>query len=312
MSKKEKVQIAEIEELLRKGVHIGHLSRKWHPENKPFIIAKKRGYHILDPEKTVEGIKDAALFLNEVSRAGGVVLFVGLKRQSEDLVAEKAEEIGSPYMSGRWVGGLLTNFKQVIKNVSKLKSLETGLDEGEFDYYTKKERLEIQREIDKLERDFGGVRDLEEPPQALVVASAKKGRTAVEEARALDISVVAVVDSDTKPDVDFPIPANDESLRALSLILDPLFAAVNAGKKGKKIDFVKKAKTKEEEKEEVSKVRVKKEDHSLTSLGLGTRAENALREAGIGLGELREMSKEALMDVKGIGKKTAEKIKKAL
>ncbi len=307
MSKKEKIQIAEIEELMRKGVHIGHLSRKWHPENKPLIIAKKRGYHILDPEKTVEGIKEAALFLNEVSREGGVVLFVGLKRQSADLVAEKAEETGSPYMSGRWVGGLLTNFKQVIKNVSKLKSLETGLDKGEFDYYTKKERLEIKREIDKLERDFGGVRDLEEPPQALVVASAKKGRTAVEEAQALDIPVVAVLDSDTKPDVDFAIPANDESLRALSLVLAPLFAAVKAGKEGKEITFVKK-----EKEEEFSETKEKKEASPLASLELGTRAENALQEAGIELGELRKMSKEALMGIKGIGKKTAEDIKENL
>ncbi len=315
MAKKHVLAIPTVEDLMEGGAHFGHLSRRWHPKNEPYILKKVRGLHILDPRKTQENLKKATDFLNKVSRGGGVVLFVGLKRQSQDLVEEYAQGIDAPYMAGRWVGGLLTNFSEVIKNVSKLKELEKGLAEGEFDYYTKKERLDIKRKIEKLDRDFGGVRNLENIPDALVVSSVRKGGTAVNEAETLGIPVVGFVDSDTEPRVDYPIPANDESIKALSVLFPPLFEAVRAGEEEQdikvKVEKIKDSKDKGKEEKEEKKEEKEVEAGSLEALGLGSRAVNALEKAGIGIDKVRTMSKDALTDIKGIGEKTAENIVKA-
>ncbi|MEA2020749.1 MAG: 30S ribosomal protein S2 [Patescibacteria group bacterium] len=311
MSKKTVLELPSIQKLLEEGVHFGHSPRRWNPKNKQYILKKVRGTHILDPRETLESLKEAVEFLNKVSREGGTVLFVGLKRQSRDLVAKYAEEVGVPCMAGRWVGGLLTNFFEVKKNVSKLKELEEGLARGEFDHYTKKERLDIRRDVEKLDRDFGGVRGLGDMPAAVVVCSTRKGGTAVEEAQKLDIPVVGVVDTDADPRIDFPIPANDDSIRSLSLLLPILFEAVKLGREGKEID-VKVGKSRGKEENGKEKKEVSKESESLEGLDLGARATNALKKAGLGVEDLRDMSRDALTNVKGIGKKTAEKIKQAL
>ncbi len=311
MSKKAVLELPSIEGLLKKGVHFGHSSRRWNPKNEQYILKKIRGVHILDPRKTQKNLKKAIEFLNKVSREGGTVLFVGLKRQSRDLVAKYAEEAGVPYMAGRWVGGLLTNFSEVKKNVSKLKDLEEGLERGEFDHYTKKERLDIRREVEKLERDFGGVRDLKDVPDAVVVCSVRKGRTAVKEAEKLGIPVLGLVDSDTDPRIDFPIPANDDSIRSLSLLLPILFEAIKLGKDDQEIN-VKVRESEDEQLEDQEKVIGGGEEKSLEDVDLGARATNALKKAGLGIDDVKGMSQEALTNVKGIGEKTAEKIKQAL
>lgn len=306
MAKKLQFKIPAARELLEAGVHFGHAPRRWHPAMAPFIYSKMKRIHILDLEKTEERLAAAGEFLCNTARSGGTILFVGLRRQSEELIREEAKRCGAMHVTGRWLGGLLTNFSEVSKNITKLKKLEAGISEGEFDYYTKKEQLEIKREIARLEKLVGGIRELSGLPDAIFLASAKRARTAVREASSLDIPIVAIVDSNTDPrPIDYPIPGNDDALKSLRLLVRTVADAVEAGYKeaGKKVAKVK----------EPAEAEEAEEKGRLEDLGLSARAENALKKAGIeSVERLKELSKEELSKIKGIGERTVEEITKAI
>jgi len=296
-----KIEVPKIEDMLDAGVHFGHTTRQWNPLNEPFVFKRISGKYIFDLRETQEKLRRAADFLSQAVAEDKEVLLVGLRRQSADLVKEIGEETGMPYMSGRWVGGLLTNYDQVIENVRKLKNLEEGLEKGEFDYYTKKERLEIKRQIEKLERDFGGVREMKELPDIVVLASARKCLTALREAVQLDIPVVAVVDTNADPgEVAYPIPANDDSIRSLEMIFRVLESALLGTDIQESVEEKGKG---EGERESSGKA------GSIDDLELPSRAVNALKKNKIEeRSELRKMTKEELLKLKGIGEKTAKKI----
>ncbi len=226
----EKLQIPAVEELIKAGVHFGHQHRRWHPASKKYIFTTEKGLDIFDLEKTQANLEKAARFLNKQARKGATFLFVGTKRQSRDVITEIAEEAGVFYINDRWIGGLLTNFSVVRKNWEKLSDLRKKRSEGFFQDLTKKEILLIDREIEKLDRLYGGLVGMEEKPDVLVLASARKSKTPVEEANAGGVKTVAVVDSNFDPNlVTYPIPGNDDSRGAIRLLMKTLAKAVIIG-----------------------------------------------------------------------------------
>lgn len=220
------------EQLLDAGVHFGHLKRRWHPKMEPYIYAEKSGIHVFDLYKTQPLLKKAAQFLRDAAANGKAVLFVGTKRQAQKTVRGEAERIGAFFITERWLGGLFTNFGSVKKNIEKLEELEQKVKDKEFDHYTKKEQLMIEREIDKLDRQVGGLRGMKELPGVLVLASARGDDIAAREARHKDIPVVAIVDTNTDPDLlDYIIPGNDDSASSVEIIIKTLAEAVELGRK---------------------------------------------------------------------------------
>jgi len=303
MTDKVPIKLPTTRELLEAGTHYGHSSRRWHPGVSPFVYTKIRGVYIFDLEETRRRLGEACQFLYEVARGGGTILFVGLKKLLEDTIREEAERCGAKYVSGRWLGGLLTNFSEVSKNVARLEELEQALSGGKFDHYTKKEQLEISREVARLEKLVGGIRGLSSLPDAIFLSSAKRARTAVREANYLGIPIVAVVDSNTDPSlIDYPIPGNDDSLKSLSVLVGAVADAVAAG-------YGKKGARKESSGGESGRVAGSGKRRTIADLGLSGRARAALEKAGIGnLDSLKELSRERLLEIKGIGEKTAEEI----
>ncbi|MFW6110244.1 MAG: 30S ribosomal protein S2 [Patescibacteria group bacterium] len=303
MADEDVFNIPTVDELFAAGVHYAHAPRRWNPAMEPYIFDRVNGMHILDLEKTREALKEACVFLRKRASKDDKILFVGLRRISADLVEREAKRCGAFYMADRWLGGLLTNFSQIHKNVGKLKELEEGLASGEFDYYTKKERLDIRREIEKLEDLMGGIREMDDLPDVLVLASAKRARTAVEEAKKEDIPVVAIVDTDTDPrDIDFPIPGNDDSLKSLQMLIPTLSTAVGLGYGKISAQDVKESREKKSSEKKGSSWEQ-----------LPTRVQNALEEKGVSsLEDLAKLNKEQLLDIKGIGKKSLEEIESVL
>jgi small subunit ribosomal protein S2 len=295
MSSAEKVTL---QDLFEAGVHFGHQRRRWHPQMAPYIFRAEGGVHILDLAKTRECLINAARFLQQTARSGGAIIFVGTKRQAKETVRGEAERCGALHITERWLGGLLTNFSHVKINLERLNELTAKREKGEFSHYTKKERLLIDREIEKLEKLVGGVRTLTELPAALVLASARKENVAVREAVRKRIPVVAIADTNSDPTpITYPIPANDDSRKSLTLIFKLLADAVLEG-------YQKKV---EGEKPAIA------EAAEIENLGLSTRSLNALKKAGIKTAEqLQEMSEEELMAVKGLGEKSVEDILRKL
>lgn len=231
----ESIQIPSMEELLEAGVHFGHQRRRWHPRMASFIFAEQKGIHIFDLAKTSKQLLKACQFLYETAKGGGSCLFVGTKRQAKDIVREQAERAKAMYIVERWIGGLLTNFEVVKLNMEKLRSLRKKRAAGEFKELTKKERLLIDREIDKLEKLFGGIVDLEELPNVLILASGKKEKTAVREAKRMGVPMVVLADSNIDPlDIEHPIPGNDDARKSIEIIMKTLADAVIAGRKAAK------------------------------------------------------------------------------
>lgn len=227
-----KVKVPTAEQLLEAGVHFGHLRRRWHPKMAPYIYTEKDGVHIFDLYKTHECLKEAASFLQKVASKGGKILFVGTKKQAQGIVRQEAERVGAYFLTERWVGGLLTNFKAVRKNIKKLEELSDKMEKGEFKHYTKKERLLIEREIRKLERDIGGLQGMKELPQALVLASARNEVIAAKEGQKVEIPVVAISDTNAEPRlIDYIIPGNDDATASIEIIIKTFADAVAQGKK---------------------------------------------------------------------------------
>lgn len=224
------LKIPTAEQLLEAGVHFGHLKRRWHPKMAPFIHSEKEGVHVFDLYKTRGKLEEACRFL-QGKTSEGKVLFVGTKRQAQDIIKREAERAGAFFLNSRWVGGLLTNFESVKKNIEKLEELSRKMKKGEFKHYTKKERLLIEREIKKLDRDIGGVQGMKKLPAAIVLASAKGEALAAHEARIAEIPVVAISDTNADPGlIDYIIPGNDDATASIEIIIKTLADAVASSK----------------------------------------------------------------------------------
>jgi small subunit ribosomal protein S2 len=206
-----------MKELLEAGVHFGHQTRRWNPKMKPFIFGKRNGIHIVDLQKTLHHFEDAADFIRDLAANGRNVLFVGTKRQAQDAIREEAERCGMFFMNHRWLGGTMTNFRTIRKSIQRFKEIENTLS-NEESHLTKKERIRLERQRRKMDRAFGGIKDMEDLPDALFVIDTVHEHIAVKEANRLSIPVVAVVDTNSDPEeVDFPIPGNDDAIRAIRL-----------------------------------------------------------------------------------------------
>ncbi|MDZ7699861.1 MAG: 30S ribosomal protein S2 [Deltaproteobacteria bacterium] len=222
--------IITMKQLLEAGVHFGHQTRRWNPKMKPFIFGARNGIHIIDLQKTVRLIKTAYDFVVKTVADGYPVLFVGTKKQARDSVIEETERCGMFFVVNRWLGGTLTNFQTIKKSIARLKDLERMKEDGSIQRYTKKEALEMDRELVKLEKNLGGIKNMDELPGAVFVIDPKREKIAVREARRLQIPVIAIADSNCDPDeIDFIIPGNDDAIRAIRLITSKMADACIEG-----------------------------------------------------------------------------------
>lgn len=218
------------QQLLEAGVHFGHLKKKWNPKMLPYIFAEKKGIHIIDLNKTVEHLQDTAAAMKQIARSGKKILFVGTKKQAKDIVSESAKRVNMPFVTERWLGGMLTNFNTVRKSVKKMQSIEKMLSDGSFDSITKKERLTLTRDKDKMEKVLGGIAQLGRVPAALFLIDIGHEHIALAEAKRLGISTFGIVDTNCDPNkVDFAIPANDDATKSIAIIVNYLTAAIAEG-----------------------------------------------------------------------------------
>ncbi|MCM1020654.1 MAG: 30S ribosomal protein S2 [Muribaculum sp.] len=228
------------DQLLEAGCHFGHLKRKWNPAMAPYIFMERNGIHILDLNKTAVKLEEAAAALKSIAKAGKRVLFVATKKQAKQVVADKASQIGMPYVIERWPGGMLTNFPTIRKAVKKMATIDKMTKDGTFDNLSKRERLQISRQRAKLEKNLGSIADLNRLPSALFVVDVLKEHIAVAEAVRLGIPVFAMVDTNSDPsNIDFVIPANDDASKSIEIVLDTLVSAMQEGlaeRKAEKID----------------------------------------------------------------------------
>ncbi len=222
----------DMKALLEAGAHFGHKTSRWHPKMAPYIHSKRGGIHIINLEKTVEGLETALPKLTEIAKSGKKILFVGTKKQIKDVVKATAEAVEMPYVTERWVGGTLTNVETVNRQIKKLKDLERKMASGELENrYSKLEVQRFQEEIDLLNERYGGIKDMTEQPVAIFVVDANEEKNAIKEANILNIPVFAMVDTNVDPTaINYVIPANDDSIKATTLILDYVAEAIKAGK----------------------------------------------------------------------------------
>jgi small subunit ribosomal protein S2 len=234
-----------IKQLLEAGVHFGHQTRRWNPKMKRFIFGERGGIHIIDLEKTADLLAEARTFLKGVASQGGTVLFIGTKKQAQEIIEAEAGRCEMFYVRNRWMGGLLTNFETVKKSIAKLNDIERKSEAGIFDKLTKKEVAVLKKEQERLLRDIGGIRTMGQLPKAVFVIDTKKESIAIEEARKLGLTIVGMVDSNCDPDlVDYPIPANDDAVKAIKLITGILTDAIAEGRQEYKASGVAKAEPK--------------------------------------------------------------------
>lgn len=227
------------EQLLDAGVHFGHLKRKWNPSMAPYIFMERNGIHIIDLNKTVKKLDEAAKALKNIAKSGRKILFVATKKQAKDTIKEKALEVGMPYVIERWPGGMLTNFPTIRKAVKKMSSIDKMSKDGTFDNLSKREKLQITRQRAKLEKNLGSIADLSKLPAALFVVDVIKEHIAVAEANRLGIPVFAMVDTNSNPEnIDFVIPANDDATNSISIILDTVCEAIKEGVTERKMERV--------------------------------------------------------------------------
>ena len=219
------------QELIEAGVHFGHRASRWNPKMRPYIHGRRNLIHIIDVRETIRGLLRARTYLGQVATTGSLVLFVGTKRQGAEAVAREAARCGMPYVSDRWLGGTLTNFRTIRNRLARLEQLEKLMPSEDFGAYSKKMQSSLRREFRKMERNLGGIRTLSSLPECLVVFDPKKEKNAVNEARKMGITTVALIDTDCDPDmIDLPIPGNDDSIRSIELVAARLADAILAGK----------------------------------------------------------------------------------
>jgi small subunit ribosomal protein S2 len=218
------------QQLLEAGVHFGHLRKKWNPKMLPYIYAEKKGIHIIDLNKTVECLQETAQALKNIAKSGKKIMFVGTKKQAKEIVTECAKKVNMPYVTERWLGGMLTNFNTVRKSVKKMQSIEKMLNDGSFDNITKKERLQLSRDKDKMEKVLGGIAQLGRIPAALFIIDIGHEHIAMSEAKRLGITTFGMVDTNCDPNkVDFPVPANDDATKSIAIITNYITAAIAEG-----------------------------------------------------------------------------------
>ena len=234
------------QQLLEAGVHFGHLRKKWNPKMLPYIFAEKKGIHIIDLNKTTEALQEAAAALKQIAKSGKKIMFVGTKKQAKEIVTESAKKINMPFVTERWLGGMLTNFNTVRKSVKKMQSIEKMLNDGTFDSITKKERLTLSRDKEKMEKVLGGIAQLGRVPAALFIIDIGHEHIALAEAKRLGITTFGMVDTNCDPNkVDFAIPSNDDATKSIAIITNYIVAAVAEG-------LAERQAAKEEEVEEVT------------------------------------------------------------
>ena len=230
------MSVISMKQLLEAGVHFGHQTRRWNPKMKPYIFTERNGIYIIDLQMTVKKIDEAYMFLRDLAAEGKTILFVGTKKQAQESIEQEAKRCEKFYVNQRWLGGMLTNFKTIQTRIARLKKIEAMEDNGEFDLLPKKEVIGLKAEQEKLEKNLGGIKEMKKLPAALFVVDPRKEHIAVAEARALHIPIVAIIDTNCDPDeVDFPIPGNDDAIRAVKLIAGKMADAVLEGKQGEQM-----------------------------------------------------------------------------
>ena len=235
------------QQLLEAGVHFGHLKKKWNPKMLPFIFAEKKGIHIIDLNKTVEGLQETAAAMKQIARSGKKIMFVATKKQAKEIVTECAQKVNMPYVTDRWLGGMLTNFNTVRKSVKKMQTIEKMLSDGSFDSVTKKERLQLSRDKDKMEKVLGGIANMGRIPAALFLVDIGHEHIALAEAKRLGVTTFGLVDTNCDPNkVDFSIPGNDDATKSIAIITQYLTAAIAEGLAERQVEKI------EEETEEVT------------------------------------------------------------
>ena len=238
---KEKLQamanVVSMKALLEAGVHFGHQTRRWNPKMAPYIYTERNGIYIIDLQKTVKKLEEAYNFVRSVSESGQNILFVGTKKQAQEAIKEEASRCGGYYVNARWLGGMMTNFKTMRTRVDRLNQLKTMQADGTFDMLPKKEVMKHLAEIEKLEKYLGGVKEMKKLPGALFIVDTRKERNAIDEAHKLGIPVVAIADTNCDPDeIDYPIPGNDDAIRAIKLISSVMANAMIEGKQGEETE----------------------------------------------------------------------------
>ena len=226
-----------MKQLLEAGVHFGHQTRRWNPKMKQFIFTERNGIYIIDLQKTVKKVNEAYFFIRDVALSGKPILFVGTKKQAQESVESEAKRCGQHFVSNRWLGGMLTNFKTIKTRINKLENIEKMEETGDINLLPKKEIIKMMNEKEKLEKNLGGIRNLNEMPGALFVVDPRKEKIAVAEAHKMGIPVVAIVDTNCDPDeIDYPIPGNDDAIRAVKLIVSKMADAILEGKQGEQLE----------------------------------------------------------------------------
>ena len=229
--------VVAMKQLLEAGVHFGHQTRRWDPKMAEYIFQARNGIHIIDLQKTSKKLDEAYAFIKEQAEEGKTILFVGTKKQAQECVKEAAEKSGMFYVNERWLGGTLTNFKTIRKRIERLAELEKMQEDGTFEVLPKKEVILLKKEMDKLEKNLGGIKEMTQIPDVIFVVDPKKEHIAVQEARKLNIPLVGLVDTNCDPnDVDYVIPGNDDAIRAVKLVTDVLANAVIEGKQGESLE----------------------------------------------------------------------------
>jgi small subunit ribosomal protein S2 len=229
--------VISMKQLLEAGVHFGHQTRRWNPKMAEYIFTERNGIYIIDLQKTVKKVDDAYFFIREVAMNGQDVLFVGTKKQAQDSIKEEAERSGQFFVNNRWLGGMLTNFKTIRRRIDRLNQLNAMAADGTFDVLPKKEVSKLKKEMEDLEKNLGGIKNMKKIPGAMFVVDPRKERNAILEAKKLGIPVVAIVDTNCDPDeVDFVIPGNDDAIRAVKLIAAKMADAIIEGRQGEQLE----------------------------------------------------------------------------
>ena len=225
--------VISMKQLLEAGVHFGHQTRRWNPKMAEYIFTERNGIYIIDLQKTAKKIEEAYAFVRDVALDGKDILFVGTKKQAQEAITEEAKRIGMYYVNNRWLGGMLTNFKTIRKSIDRLYQLQKMEEDGTFELLPKKEVMKLKKEMEKLEKNFGGIKEMKDMPGAMFVVDPRKEKIAIAEAKRLNIPVVAIVDTNCDPEeVDYVIPGNDDAIRAVKLIVECIANAVLEAKQG--------------------------------------------------------------------------------
>ncbi|AYV66037.1 30S ribosomal protein S2 [Niallia circulans] len=230
------MSVISMKQLLEAGVHFGHQTRRWNPKMKKYIFTERNGIYIIDLQKTVKKVEEAYNYVKELAGNGGTVLFVGTKKQAQDSVKEEAIRSGQYYVNQRWLGGTLTNFETIQKRIARLKDIERMAEDGTFDVLPKKEVVQLNKELERLEKFLGGIKDMKKIPDCLFIVDPRKERIAVAEAHKLNIPIVGIVDTNCDPDeIDVVIPANDDAIRAVKLLTAKMADAILEAKQGEEV-----------------------------------------------------------------------------